>query len=347
MSATSPLLEDRRAPAAPPPFLPPEGTVPARRRLAGGTLALSVVTVVSVFYMGWELLDQRFLAGWGPSRVHLLYVSRGVLTALLSAAWAAWFVRRDRLRHEEEARRLQVRLFQAEKLSALGELASGLTHEINNPIAIMSSRLELMIQDAQVRGEPPQVLKDLEVLRRQAVRVAEITRSLLHFARTSPAEKTGPVDLSAAADSVLRLLEEIAHKRGIRLQKNLGRHLPPVEGHQGQLEQVMLNLVKNAMEAVEGVDAPEIRVATWYGLEDRTVRFLVADNGPGLPPSAESRVFDPFFTTKERGTGLGLSVSYGIVSRHGGKLTIPGKGPEDPSGTCFMVTLPRAGGDPS
>ncbi len=318
----------------------PEDRLSHRPRSVTLTLALSCATIVLGLYLIWELFDKHFLEGADPKSIHFMYISRGVASAFLTASWAAWFVRRDRRRHEEAQRLFQGRMFQAEKLSALGELASGLTHEINNPIAIMSSRLELMIKDARARKDAPQLLKDLEVLKKHAGRVAEIARSLLHFARSSPAE-TGPVDMTQAAENVLRLLEDLFTKRGIRLEKNLARHLPPVVAHAGQVEQVVLNLLKNAMEAVEGKTGPEVRVATWYGIEDGTVRLLVSDNGPGLPPSVEDRVFDPFFTTKERGTGLGLSVSYGIVTRYGGRLTIPGKGPQDPSGTCFMMTFPR------
>jgi C4-dicarboxylate-specific signal transduction histidine kinase len=242
----------------------------------------------------------------------------------------------DRFREEN--------LVRTEKLSALGELASGLAHEINNPVAIMTSRLELMIRDASQNGSPPELLRDLETLLRHASRVGEITRRMLHFARTQPAPD-GPVDLTAAAENVVRLVEGLLKKRGVRLETHLAPRLPRVLGSQPELEQVMLNLVKNAMEAVDGGPMPGIRVATWYNIEDGTVRFHVSDNGPGLPAGAAGKVFDPFFTTKDRGTGLGLSVSEGIVRRHGGKLTVPGKGPSDPTGTCFMMTLPRMDGE--
>ncbi len=302
-------------------------------------LLLSCVTLLALIFLTWEVIEKKFFSGLDFATLHYLYISRGIVTGFLMAAWAAWFVLRNRRSHGEEQRRIQAQLFQAEKLSALGELVSGLAHEINNPLGIMSSRLELMIQEAAAGGAPPRALKDLEVLRAQTSRLTDITRNLLNFARRAPLE-SAPVNLSAAAENVLRLVEDILKRKRITLIRHLDWNLPPVTGCQNHLEQVILNLVKNAAEALEGHPHPRIWVDTWFSRPDGRVHVRVADNGPGIPFSILDKVFNPFFTTKEKGTGLGLSVSYGIVQQHGGQLLIVGNGPLSPLGTCFLASFP-------
>ncbi len=226
---------------------------------------------------------------------------------------------------------------QAEKLAALGTLAAGLAHELNNPIGIISSRVELMLLEAAGDSLPPDVRDDLEVLHRHAQRVARIVQGLLSFARQS-AGAWGPVDLNQVVDETLLLIEKQVARDGIALLRSLTPGLPLIEGDANAIQQVLMNLVINARDAMR--EGGQITVATEAGRTPREVRLLVRDTGIGIPPEILPRIFDPFFTTKPSGTGLGLSISYGIVREHGGTVSVesePGKG------TTFTVTLPADG----
>lgn len=231
---------------------------------------------------------------------------------------------------------------QAEKLAAIGTLSAGLAHELNNPIAIISSRVEVMLMDAEAQGLPAQVREDLEVLHRNAQRVARIARGLLSFARPSPGER-GPVDLNQVVEETLLLVERQMAKKGMQFVTMLDPAIPPIRGDANALQQVVLNLVTNAREAMDG--AGEVRIET--ALEPGRpgwVRLVVGDTGTGIPPEDLPKIFDPFFTTKPEGTGLGLSVSHGIVRDHGGTAEVqsePGKG------TTFILSFPALGGIPA
>jgi hypothetical protein len=229
---------------------------------------------------------------------------------------------------------------QAERLAAVGQLAAGIAHEINNPVGIMTSRIELMLIEAKEHDLPDAVVDDLRVLHRHAMRVTDIAAKLLTFARETPADRQA-VDINSVVTDALALVEKQLDRSGVRLECRLGSGLAPVLGHANALQQVVLNLVTNAGQAL--ADHGTIRVTT---ADDSGGRVIVeiSDDGPGIPPDALTRVFDPFFTTKPTGTGLGLSVSYGIVRDHGGTLDVRS---ELGRGTTFTVALPvrRAAGD--
>lgn len=224
---------------------------------------------------------------------------------------------------------------QAEKLAALGTLSAGLAHELNNPVGIISSRIDLMLQEAEELGLPPQVRQDLEVLHRHSQRVARIARGLLSFARQSPGDR-GLLDLNRVVEDTMLLLEKQVSKEGITVRRSLARDLPPMQGDPNALQQVVLNLLTNARDAMG--DGGEIRIETGtVASRPGWLRLVVADNGPGIPLHRLPRIFDPFYTTKAQGTGLGLAVSYGIVREHQGTIDVqsqPGKG------TTFTLTFP-------
>ncbi|MBI4240567.1 MAG: PAS domain-containing protein, partial [Candidatus Rokubacteria bacterium] len=205
---------------------------------------------------------------------------------------------------------------QAEKLAALGTLSAGLAHELNNPIGIITSRAELMLMDAETRKLPTEVREDLHVLHRNAQRVARIAQGLLSFARHSPGQRQ-PVDLNRVVEETLLLVEKQMTKEGIQVSVSLDRTLPPLLGDANALQQVVLNLLTNSREAMPGGGSIRIETGPAPGRPDR-IRLLVADTGTGISPEDLPRIFDPFYTTKTEGTGLGLSVSYGIVREHQG-----------------------------
>jgi PAS domain S-box-containing protein len=226
---------------------------------------------------------------------------------------------------------------QSEKLAALGTLAAGLAHELNNPIGIISSRAELMLLEGESVPLPPEVAEDLRVIHRHAQRVARIAQGLLSFSRNSPGER-GRVDLNQVVDETLLLAEKMIVKDGVMLRRALAPGLPPIWGDANALQQVVMNLVTNARDAVKG--GGEISIETSIVSERPDgVQLIVQDTGPGIPPEILPKIFDPFFTTKAEGTGLGLSISYGIVREHQGTVDVqsaPGKG------TTFVLTFRSA-----
>ena len=222
---------------------------------------------------------------------------------------------------------------QAERLSALGRLSASIAHEVNNPIGIMTSRIELILMDAEANGLPAETVDDLRVVHRNAIRVATIAKNLLSFSREAPRERT-PVDVNEVVRNVLLLVTADFGRQNIRIVPELtcSSH---VLGHAHGLEQVVLNLVTNAAEAMP--QGGEVRIVTTTS-GDRAC-IVVADTGLGIAADDLQHVFDPFFTTKTTGTGLGLSVSYRIVEDHGGAIeveSVPGHG------TTFVVTFPVA-----
>ena len=228
---------------------------------------------------------------------------------------------------------------QAEKLAALGTMAAGLAHELNNPIGVISSRIEIMLFDAEAQPVQAQFAEDLRVLHRHAQRVARIAQGLLSFSR-QPSGRHGPVDLNHLVEETLLLIERPMVKQGVTVTRRLAPDLPPLWGDSNTLQQVVLNLVTNARDAVAG--GGEIAVETSHQPgEPGTVRLRVKDTGPGIPPEALPRIFEPFFTTKSNGTGLGLSITYGIVREHHGTVDVESRPDE---GTTFVLTLPVAGG---
>jgi signal transduction histidine kinase len=225
---------------------------------------------------------------------------------------------------------------QAEKLAALGTLAAGIAHEINNPIGVITSRVELMRLDADVHQLPEEVRDDLAVVHRQAGRVARITQGLLSFARKSPREWTS-IDLNRIVDDTLVLLEHPLTRHGVSVVAARAHGLPRIAGDRNALQQVLVNLLTNARDAIAGAGTIEVR--TEASPDRRQVRLSVRDTGRGIPPETLSRIFEPFFTTKAEGTGLGLAISYGIVRDHHGTIDVDSR-PDH--GTTFTVTLPAA-----
>jgi two-component system NtrC family sensor kinase len=233
-----------------------------------------------------------------------------------------------------ERRGLERAAKQSEKLAALGTLAAGLAHELNNPIGIISTRAELMLLDAESRGLPDDVTEDLRVIHRHSQRIARITQGLLSFAR-SPSGQSGRVDLNRVIDETLLLVEKTIVKDGVRVRRALTPDLPMIWGDANALQQVVVNLLTNARDAVRA--GGEIFIETRVAAEPPgRVQLAVRDTGSGIPPEVLAKIFDPFFTTKAEGTGLGLSISYGIVRDHRGTVDVrstPGEG------TTFVLTF--------
>jgi len=235
-----------------------------------------------------------------------------------------------------EQRRLQRQLVQADKLAAIGKLAAGVAHEINNPLTGILAYAEDLLEDAQ---DDEERAEDYRVIIRETLRCRDIVRNLLDFARqaTRRFEKT---DLKEVVDNTLALVRRQAIFRDITLEQNLADGLPAVLGDKRQLEQVMLNLLVNAAEGMGGKGRIDISACVVDA--GKYCQVAVADNGPGIPEDAIGRVFEPFFSTKTASHGLGLAVSWGIVEQHGGRIDVRNR---EEGGTVFTVILPVGEGE--
>jgi two-component system, NtrC family, sensor kinase len=228
---------------------------------------------------------------------------------------------------------LERRLVQADKLSSIGLLAAGVAHEVNTPLAVISTYAQML---AKQISEDEQKSKLLDKIAKQTFRASEIVNSLLSFSRTSPTEFV-EVDMSKVIQETLSLVDHQLKKSAIQVKLDAPSMLPAVKGNAGKLQQVFLNLFLNARDAMDG--GGTLTVHAWT--ENGFARIDVADNGQGIAPEHLERIYDPFFTTKAalKGTGLGLSVTYGIVREHGGSIEVESR---PGAGSRFRVEIPLA-----
>ena len=240
------------------------------------------------------------------------------------------------LRDVSQQRDLEVRMLRSERLAAVSLMAAEFAHEINNPVAVMANRIELMEAELTEANGDARLLRDLAVLREHAVRLGEITRNLRHFAAEYE-DGSALVDLPTLLHGVAGLLQSNLAGRGVALRVEIAGAVPPVTGSNRALETLLINLVNNGAEAMSG----EGSVVLGLRGTDDTVELWVQDQGPGIPPELQERVFEPFFSTKgsRRGMGLGLALCRSIVERHGGSIVVDSTLGE---GTTFRVTLPTA-----
>ena len=230
---------------------------------------------------------------------------------------------------------LESQLTQAEKLSSIGLLAAGVAHEVNTPLAVISSYAQMLAK--QLHGDDKQSVL-LDKITKQTFRASEIVNSLLNFSRTSVGE-FGDVDLNRVIKDTLTLLEHQFKTAGIKVEQDLHPDLPAIHGNTGKLQQVFLNLFLNAKDAMPG--GGRLTISTLNG---HRAQVKVSDTGSGIAQENIHRIYDPFFTTKNKpnpghsgGTGLGLSVTYGIIQEHAGKIrvdSVPGRG------TTFTMEFP-------
>lgn len=258
--------------------------------------------------------------------------------------------RNTELAHQKtEMQRLQTQVLQVEKMASLGQLAAGVAHELNNPAGFIYSNIDLLkgyveqlkscLSDYDKLVLPPEAAARISAIKKEidyqnivadldsiladcytgAERIRDVVQNLRLFSRLDEAA-VKRVDLNEGIESTVRLLSGYYKAGRINLVRDFG-DVPQVNCYAAQLNQVWMNLLVNAAQAI-GTDAGEVRIAT--RCEGPTVTVSVSDTGPGIPPEELSRIFDPFFTTKPvgEGTGLGLSISHGIVQRHGGRIEV-------------------------
>jgi len=234
-----------------------------------------------------------------------------------------------------DAAMLQAKLMHAEKMAAVGQLVSGVAHEVNNPLTAILGFADLLMENPEI---PDSARKDLRVILQEAQRTKQIVQNLLSFARQMPPQRK-PVQLNAILLRTVQLRAYDLNSHGIEVVERLSENLPDVIGDPLQLQQVFLNILNNAYDAVRETERPA-RIEIVSTLTANFVEVAFRDNGIGVV--SPERIFDPFFTTKEvgKGTGLGLSICYGIVREHGGEILCQNN--TGSPGATFIVRLPLA-----
>ena len=249
-------------------------------------------------------------------------------------------------RREQELRDKQEQLVQAGKLATVGELTTGIAHELNNPLNNIGLFVGNAIDHLELGvAERRRLLDDLRQAMGQVRKATQIISHLRAFGRSAPLSRE-PLRVNDVVRRAFALIREALVLRQIEVQMDLCPEDPFVLGNSIQLEQVFVNLLTNARDALTNSARKRIRVDS--GVEEGTVWLRFCDTGPGIPPGLEERIFDPFFTTKEvgAGTGLGLSIAQGIIRDHQGSLTLARDG-GDGDGATLRIELPLFAGDPA
>jgi signal transduction histidine kinase len=239
----------------------------------------------------------------------------------------------------KELQDTQVHLIQTEKLAATGKLAAGVAHEINNPIGIILNRIECLEMEAAEKKVGKEIMNDLKVISEHAKRVSKIVGGLLAFSRqTAQDSRLEQINVNDILEKAVILFDRIALQKGVQIEKRFYNGLSPIMGDSQKLEQAMVNLIDNALDATDRGGRIIIESRKKFR-NDYFVQILVSDTGCGIAKANLSRIFDPFFTTKEvgKGTGLGLAVSYGIIKEHHGKIEVKS---EEGKGSAFIITIP-------
>ena len=234
----------------------------------------------------------------------------------------------------EELKKTQKQLIQSEKLASTGRLAADIAHEINNPVGIIVSSVECMLLDGE-HTLSEEFRNDAKVIINQADRISKITRSLLSFARL-PVEEKSYVNINDIIKETVELFSKHLLKKEITVHQDLIKNIPLILGNSNQIQQILVNLINNASDAMGQGGNLYLRTRCL----DQNLVVEIEDDGCGMTTEQLDKIFDPFYTTKGKGlgTGLGLAVSYGLVEEHGGKIEVVSKEGE---GTCFTVAFPR------
>ena len=310
------------------------------------SLTVSGIVLAILVVGDWLIWDR--LATWDLQRAHMLiglWIVGGVaLVVYFSVRRLTRPLEEQVVARTADFERSQAVLLQAARLAAVGELAAGVAHEINNPTSVILMRAEQLSALAADRT-PGQAADDLAVIRRQVDRISRIVSGLLTFSRrTESGGRRVALDVNEVVRRTAHLMDGLLHSRQVEVALDLDDDVPAALADGPRIEQVLLNLANNAVDAMP--DGGRMTFGTTSGRDrhDGQVALYVADTGCGIEAEHLDRIFDPFFTTKKpgQGTGLGLSVSYALIEQHDGAIEAssePGKG------SRFTVYLPAVGAD--
>ena len=319
--------------------------------IAGASSAYSIsrLSLSAVMLpMSLPLAVMTFLRG------HETLTAMGVMIGLFALAMArlghkrsdfvlqAWKIAEEKDRLSRDLIDAQAKILQSTKMAALGQMAGGIAHEINTPLAIISVCAQT-IQEASEEAEPslPNIREAAVEVESTVARIAKIVGGLKNFSRQDQSDPPRVIEVETLISETLSFCQERLKRMGVAIEVSRSSEtrngLPlTVSGHSAQLSQVLLNLFNNAADAVEPLDEKWISVVIDH--DETCLRLRVSDSGAGIAPEIRARLMEPFFTTKAfgKGTGLGLSVAHGIAAAHGGRLTLDEESPR----TCFVLELP-------
>ncbi|MCX6165021.1 MAG: cache domain-containing protein [Ignavibacteriae bacterium] len=230
-----------------------------------------------------------------------------------------------------ELKKIHGQLFRSEKLASIGKLAAGVAHEINNPLTGILTNASLLLEDLK-DGDSQK--DDVQVIVNETIRCREIVKRLLDFARQTKPQKS-LTNINSLIDNIVLLVRNQTSFRNVNIERNLFDEIPEIMADKDQIQQVFINFVLNASDAMP--NGGEIKISTRVIENGEYIEVRLNDTGLGISEENKHKIFDPFFTTKESGTGLGLSISYGIVEQHGGTINVES---ELGKGTTFIVLLP-------
>jgi two-component system NtrC family sensor kinase len=271
--------------------------------------------------------------------MEIVIITLGCVAIIAATLWTSQMTVRHLEAADHEMNQLNAQLVQSDKLAALGKMATGIAHEINNPLAVIGEKagwMKDLLEDEEFQNSPS--LKEyaaaLAKIEEHVDRARKITHNMLGFARRMEPH-LDDVDINHVLDQTIELLANHARINNIRIEKQYRKDLPVIASDQSQLQQVLLNLINNAIDAIGQDGLIQVQSLS----ENSHLLIRIHDNGPGIPKEQLHRIFDPFFTTKAagKGTGLGLSISYSIVEKMGGTILVdsePGKG------ATFTIRLP-------
>jgi len=243
---------------------------------------------------------------------------------------------RDLARANQELKLAQEQMVRSETMAAVGTLSSGISHELTTPLSVILNLTQLTRQD---HPGDPSLQKDLEVIEFEANQAIKITRSLLGFARSTRSLKD-TVNLNEVLEDLFKILEYQPQARAVRMVRELAPDLSPIHASGGQMRQVFLNIILNAVQAMPGGGTLSVATRNCTEPTSEGVEVTVADTGVGIPKEQTEKIFQRFFTTKEEGTGLGLAIAHGIIQEHQGRIEVESKVGE---GTTFRIFLPLIG----
>jgi two-component system, NtrC family, sensor kinase len=276
-------------------------------------------------------------------RTNLFFLMVSSFSILIVSLFITWYMVKIVKKRDEQADQINAQLLQTGKLAAIGELAAGVAHEINNPLAIISTERQILtdqynrshIDDAPFKAQFSDSMDQIAV---QTKRCKRITHNLLRFSRRTHS-MIETVELNLFILEVVELMEREAKSNGIKFITELDDQLPKIQSDTSQLQQVFLNLITNAIDAHDGKPYGVIRITSTYDEAGAGITIRIADTGWGISPENLQRIFDPFFTTKPvgKGTGLGLSICFSIIQSLGGQISVQSELGE---GTEFVIFLP-------
>lgn len=294
---------------------------------------MGTCTPLSMLLWVWWVVDMEALGNLLSDSTKFYTLLGGILTSFIFAGITVYFMIQSRVRCANCGAEMERQIIQAEKLATVGQLAGGVAHEVNTPASIISGRVETMFLNPSRFKE--QDKNDLDVIKKQADRITQITRSLLLFSKRTPVDKT-KIDLNDVVKDAVSLIEQQFTKVKIIIVQNLFPQGLTILGQHNQLVQVLLNLLTNARDAMPNGGKIEIHTALSSNPRQKAL-ITLKDTGTGIQSQSLDKIFDPFYTTKQNGTGLGLSVSYGIIEDHRGTIQVKSKIGE---GSIFFIHLP-------